>query len=293
MTSNRPREGSLTVGAWLRAAGDAYRDRASLAGEERGLAPQALLALVLGKPRSWALAHPEAILAGDERQALDDLFERLLAGAPLPYLTGRQEFFGLDFEVNPDVLIPRPETELIVEEALAWIKRSPRCAWAADVGTGSGCIAITLATLAPSVRWLAVDRSCKALQVAWRNAARHTAAGQVSFIQGDLLSACAGPFDLVCANLPYIPRQVLSALPVAAFEPIQALDGGEDGLSLVERLLSSARQWMAPGGLLLLEMQADQGDAILNLAQSYLRGAQVSILPDMAGLPRVVKIIRA
>jgi release factor glutamine methyltransferase len=258
--------------------------------QDAGLETQVLLAHVLAKPRAWVLAHPEEILTPQQQQELTILLAGLAGGTPLPYLTGHQEFFGLDFVVSPAVLIPRPETELLVERGLDWLRRHPTCRCAADVGTGSGCIAVSLAHQTTDLRILAVDRSWDALQVARQNARRHTAAGQVAFLQSDLLSAAAGPFDLVCANLPYIPDAALSALPVARHEPRLALDGGPDGLRAIRCLLAGAPRWLASGGLLLLEMQYDQGEAIVALANTYLPAADVTIHADLAGLPRVVEI---
>lgn len=259
--------------------------------DEDLLAAQVLLAHVLGKTRSWVLAHPEATLDWVSQSLLDTQFQSLLTGTPLPYLTGTQEFFGLDFEVTPTVLIPRPETELLVERALAWTKTHPDRCWAADVGTGSGCIAVSLATRAPWYHWLAVDRSWEALQVARRNAIRHNVLERVHFINADLLSTSVGPIDLVCANLPYIPHGSLEKLPVAKYEPIVALDGGNDGLHFIRTLLSNAKQWLAPEGIVLLEMQFDQGEEITQTVNTTLPGTQVSILSDLRGLPRVVEIL--
>jgi release factor glutamine methyltransferase len=284
----------VRVSDWLSFARQFMEDlpasRGQRSAQEVSLETQVLLAHALEKPRAWVLAHPESILTPQQQRQLTGLLGGLAQGQPLPYLTGRQEFFGLPFEVSPAVLIPRPETELLVECALDWLERNPGRRCAADVGAGSGCIAVSLAHHIPDLRVLAVDRSWAALQVAHANVLRHAVAGQVSLLQGDLLSAAAGPFDLVCANLPYIPADGLSALPVARHEPRLALDGGPDGLQAIRTLLADASRWMAPGGLLLLEMQFDQGEAIATLARQHLPSARVSILNDLASLPRVVKM---
>jgi release factor glutamine methyltransferase len=283
---------NLAVGEWLRFARlflqNCPPDEECL--NSYTLEVQVLLACVLEKPRAWVLAHPEALLGSQQQDLLDSLVKRLRSGEPLAYLTGCQEFFGINFEVSPDVLIPRPETELLVERALAWLKEQPDRRRAVDVGTGSGCIAVSIAAHAPHLRWLAVDRSWKALQVARRNAFQHGVEDRVAFILGDLLTACAGPFDLVCANLPYIPREVLRQLPVARYEPLLALDGGADGLGLIHRLLGDAHRFLAPDGRILLEMQFDQGEYITHIASQYLPGANATVLPDLAGLPRLVEI---
>ncbi len=260
--------------------------------DEQALGAQVLLAHVVGKPRAWVLAHPQAALEPEQQSRLDALLQQLGAGTPLPYLTGRQEFYGLEFEVTPAVLIPRPETELLVERALFWLKSHP-VEWAADVGTGSGCIAASVARHAPQARWIAVDRSRAALQVAQRNFARLGVSSQVRLIQGNLLSACAAAFGLVCANLPYIPSKTLETLPVARHEPLLALDGGEDGLDPIRELLAAAPRFLASGGALLIEMQFDQGEKIRRVGQDCLPGARIDIFPDLAGRPRLVEIVSA
>jgi release factor glutamine methyltransferase len=275
------------AGAWL---GEARRRLAAGPADEAGLAAQLLLASVLEKPRAWLVAHPEAPLGPQQQARLAELLDRLADGVPLPYLLGHWEFYGLDFSVSPAVLIPRPETELLVERAAAWLRDHPARRRAADVGTGAGIIAISLARQFADLRVLAVDRSWEALQIARQNAGCHGVGGHLRLVQGDLLAAAAGPFDLVCANLPYIPSSTLAKLPVARHEPRLALDGGTDGLAVIRGLLAGAHRWLAPGGLALLEMQLDQGEAIRRLARQALPGAGVTVHPDLAGLPRLVEI---
>jgi release factor glutamine methyltransferase len=291
MTTNPPpgRE-QVRAGDWLRSA------RARLAAQaqeqdqnESGLAAQVLLARVLNQTRSWVIAHPEAVLEPEQQSRLEQLLREFLDGVPLPYLLGQWEFFGLEFEVTPAVLIPRPETELLVERALEWLRSHPARRRAADVGTGSGIIAACLVKHTPDITMLAADRSWQALQVARRNI-RKVGGGQVLFVLGNLLTGVSGPFDLVCANLPYIPGASLAELAVARHEPLSALDGGEDGLKLIRTLIEDAPRWLAPGGLLLLEIQYNQGEAVRSLAQASLSGACVRVLHDLAGLPRVVEI---
>lgn len=255
-----------------------------------GLESQVLLASVLERPRSWVLAHPEALISNGQLMRANHMLERLADGEPLPYLIGHWEFFGLDFLVNPSVLIPRPETELLVEHALQWLMLHPGRLRAADVGTGSGCVAVSLAKHAPALNLIAVDRSPAALDTARKNAERNGVSQQITFVQGNLLDCCSHPLDLVCANLPYIPRETLSALRVARYEPREALDGGPDGLDTIRALIADVRRWLAPGGLLLLEMQYDQGDRIAGYANEVLPGATVTIVDDLAGLPRLVRI---
>lgn len=278
----------INAGEWLAQAKKALKGR--LPDPEWSLSPQVLLANVLNKNRSWILSHPEAEITPTQSEGLANLLVRLADGEPLPYLIGHWGFYGRDFEVNPDVLIPRPETEMLVEHGLGWLSNHPQAGLAADVGTGTGCIAVSLAAGAPQVRCLAVDQSWKALQVARRNGVKHSVAAQIGLLQGDLLTACAGPFDLVCANLPYIPTHGVRALPVAKYEPVAALAGGDDGLAFIRKLLMDAWRWLAPDGLILLEMQFDQGEAITNLAHAYLPGANTAIFADLAGLPRLIQI---
>jgi release factor glutamine methyltransferase len=258
------------------------------------------------------LAHPEGILSAEQLSELEVSARRLEAGEPLPYLLGHWEFFGLDFIVTPAVLIPRPETELMVEQALSWLHAhfgtgDASACRAVDVGCGSGCVAIALVANFISLQVTAVDLSPQALEVAHRNVERHGLAGRVTLVQADLLPPQPPTFDLICANLPYIPSAKLDDLPVARWEPRAALDGGPDGLALIRRLLQQAagrlvERSLAPafgagGGLLLLEIESSQGAAAALLArQAFSRWeeqgwkVQVAVLPDLAGLDRLVRV---
>jgi release factor glutamine methyltransferase len=251
---------------------------------------QSLLGYVLGQPRAFLLAHPETCLSAAQQDQAGRLLERRAAGEPLPYLLGEWEFYGLAFHVSPAVLIPRPETELLVEAALEWLRQAQGRRQVADVGTGSGCIAVSLAVHVPDARVLAVDASLAALRIANKNITRHELEPRVRLARMDLLSAARGPFDLVCANLPYIPSATVDVLPVARYEPRLALDGGADGLQVVRRLLLDARRVTAPDGLLLLEVEASHGESAPRLARELLPGVAVDMLPDLAGLPRLLRI---
>jgi len=284
------------------------------ASETPALDAQVLLAYILEKPHAWLLAYPEAELSPKQEKQLLQTVQRLQNGEPLPYILGHWEFFGLDFIVTPAVLIPRPETELLIEQALEWLRSRPSAHIAADIGTGSGCIAVSLAVHASNLHFLATDLSLAALEIARLNARRHKVADQIDFLQADLLkplnverltdtnnplTETSNPladriypptFNLITANLPYIPTSTLLDLAVYGREPSQALDGGPDGLGLIRRLLADAPRVLAPGGLLLLEIENRQGPIAKLLAQNAFPYANVSVIPDLAGHDRLVRI---
>lgn len=266
------------------------RQRLAPVSDTPTLDAQVLLAFILGKPRAWVLAHPEAVLTNEQRQNLQKASTRLEQGEPLPYILGHWEFFGLDFILTPATLIPRPETELLVEQALLWLEAHPKQRMAADVGAGSGCIAVALAAHVPDLHIIATDLSHQALQATNLNAHRHNVAGRVWLAQADLLPGLACPLDLVCANLPYIPTSTLQSLPIYGREPNLALDGGPDGLAVIGRLLDVAPYFMASTGLLLLEIEASQGEAAQQLALKAFQCAQVQVVQDLAGNDRMLRI---
>jgi release factor glutamine methyltransferase len=210
---------------------------------------------------------------------------------------GHWEFFGLRFDVTPDVLIPRPETELLVEKAVAWLQRASHRRTIADVGTGSGVIAVSMAVNLPDARVLATDISLPALKVARGNALKFHVADRVDFLQCDLLPPHIDPlstelhFDLICANLPYIPTGTLQNLPVFGREPTLALDGGPDGLDPIRRLLEIGPEWLAPNGMMLLEVEATRGIQALNLACDLFSEATIHLHQDLAGQHRLLQII--
>jgi release factor glutamine methyltransferase len=225
-----------------------------------------------------------------QQAALAVTLTQLKAGQPLPYVLGHWEFYGLDFELTSATLIPRPETELLVEQALAWLRVHPGCRRGLDVGTGSGCIAVTLAVQVTDIQMTACDLSLKALQVAQDNARRHNVVGRLHLVQSDLATALRGPFDLICTNLPYIPTAILETLSVARSEPWLALDGGLDGLDVVRRLLATAPRLLATGGLLLMEIEASQGALAGELVRLVFPGAEVRVRRDLAGRERVIEV---
>jgi len=253
-----------------------------------------LLVHVLGVDRAALIAHPERPLTPEQSATYRDLIERRASGVPLPYLTGRRAFYDLDLIVTPEVLIPRPETEHLVEAALAWA-RGRRGLRVVDVGTGSGAIAVVLAKHLPEAHIWALDISTAALDVARQNAARYGMLERIEFVPGDLLAPLlykGQQADLIAANLPYIASDELDTLAVARHEPRLALDGGPDGLDLIRRLLGQAPRVLAAGGLLLLEIGAGQGERVRALAEMAFPRAQVQIMPDYAGHDRVVSVER-
>lgn len=247
-----------------------------------------LLQHVFKQPKSWVLSHGEVDLSSEEQHLLASSLAQYLQGVPLPYILGGWEFYGRTFQLTPDVLIPRPETEMLVKFALQHAQATPRPR-IIDVGTGSGCIAITLAAELPSSTLLGVDLSLAALQVARLNASR-LGQRQVRFLQTDLLTPLSTRFDLICANLPYIPSQTLATLPVSRWEPRLALDGGQSGLDVIQRLLHQARSRLAPNGVILLETEASLGAETLHIAQEAFPQAHHRLVPDLAGHDRIVEI---
>ncbi len=250
----------LAIGDWLNEA----TEQLSVAGvDEPRLDAELLLCHRLGLTRATLLAHPDRLLSPMETRALAALLARRAGREPLPYILGTREFFGLRLAVDSRVLIPRPETELLVERALWLASRisSSGPLRIADVGTGSGCIAVALAVHLPHALIYATDVSADAM---------HGVASRIRFLWGDLLSPVPQSVHLIVANLPYIAAQEWEMLPpeVGRFEPRCALDGGPDGLDLVRRLLMQAPAYLLPGGALLLEIGARQGEAVMNLARA-------------------------
>lgn len=252
---------------------------------------------VLGWNRAQLLAHRLDAAPPAFAETFDPLVERRARDlVPVAYLTGTREFYGLDFVVTPDVLIPRPETELLVDAALGCLDAPPRqAARIVDVGTGSGCIAVAIAVSRPETRIVAIDRSRAALAIARRNAAHHDVSGRVHFAAADLLSAVAsgGLVDTVVSNPPYVPDASLDVAPdVRRHEPSQALFAGRDGLDVIRRLIAGAGRVLRPGGYLLMEIGIGQADAV---AEHALDADTWTVEPfrlDLQGIPRVAVLQR-
>jgi release factor glutamine methyltransferase len=232
---------------------------------------QAVLAQALGKPREWLLAHPESAVPPDARTRLNTSLRRLASGELLPYVMGWAEFYGRRFLVTPEVLIPRPETELLVEAALKLLAHFPTCCTIVDLGTGSGCLGVTLALERPNAHLIATDRSRAALCVARRNAGALGAADRVSFVAADLAAGLRLEGRLVVANLPYVATRDVALL---RGEPRLALDGGRDGTDVILRLLAQLCAGRSRPMGVLLEIGADQGTMITERARHLCRPAR-------------------
>jgi release factor glutamine methyltransferase len=256
---------------------------------------EVLLTHVLGWNRARLYAWPEYTLTAAQREEFSAAVERRQRHEPVPYIVGHREFYGLDFLVDRRVLIPRPETELLVEKALDAAMRQEMGQGRpllADIGTGSGIVAVSLAVNLPGAAVYAIDASSDALTVAATNAASHGVAGRVHLLQGNLLQPLPESVHIMAANLPYIPSARLPTLTpdVVQYEPLAALDGGPDGLQLIRHLLAQAGERLLPGGAIVLEIGAEQGQEVVALGQRHYPQAQVELYADHAGLDRVVCI---
>ncbi len=268
------------------------RTRIAPVSTSASLDAQLLMAFVLGVDRAHVIAHPERELTPDQVQHFAALAARRASGEPMAYIFARRAFYDLDLAVSPDVLIPRPETELLVELAIESEQAHRADCVAADIGTGSGAIAVTFATHVPAAAVYAVDLSAAALEVAHRNATLNHV--QIQLLHGDLLSPLIEnrvTVDLLLANLPYIASGVVPGLEVSRFEPALALDGGPDGLVLIRRLMAAAPLVLRAGALVLLEIGADQGASASDIVRAALPSAQVDVIQDLAGLDRIVRAV--
>lgn len=249
-----------------------------------------LLSHISGLNKSQLLANPDPNLDQQALDHLDQALVRIKAGTPLPYVIGEWEFFQYSFKITEDVLIPRPETEGLVELALNWLAEHPQQRTSLEIGTGCGCVAITLAKEIPDLSIIATDISPAALDVARENAHRHHVDGQITFQERDLLAGMEGQVDLIVANLPYIPSAKLRSLAVYTQEPVLALDGGSDGLHYIKKVLKNAREHIHPDGAIFLELDEDCGASALALAKEVWPGMTLKLNKDLAGQDRYLSI---
>jgi release factor glutamine methyltransferase len=254
--------------------------------EDAPLEGELLLRHVLGISRTQLYLDLDLELNPSHEEAFRQLIERRLSGEPAAYIIGRSEFYGLDFYVDPRVLIPRPESELLVERTVALAQNHP-LSTIAEVGTGSGAIAISLALELPRAKIYATDISAPALEVARVNCQRHGVIDRVCLLHGDMLDSLPEPVDLIIANLPYVRKSELSGVK---FEPRLALDGGSDGMEKIRQLCRQAGGKLRPGGCLLLEIGEGQGVAVTTLLNRLFPRAKIEVIPDLSGIERVVSL---
>jgi release factor glutamine methyltransferase len=296
-----------TIDELLREGVDRLRDSGS---ESPRLDAELLLARAITADRTAVLAHPTAMVGDGQRERYEADLVRRAAGEPVAYIRGFKEFFGLAFSIDERALIPRPETELLVElgerEVMDRLIAAPRPAGTqplrvADIGTGCGTVAVALlAGLRKrkshhEVEVIATDISPDALHLAMENAVGHGVADRVRFVEADLLPPVVSfPFEVVLANLPYVASEAVDGLPIAAsFEPRIALDGGPDGLDLVRRLLTRLPEALADGGVALLEIGSDQAETAVAAVAEVLPGWSTTVHDDLAGQPRVLRLGRS
>lgn len=263
--------------------------------ESPRLDAEILLAHARGCPRIQLYTNYDEPLTDAQRTVMRDLVQRRAAAEPVAYLVGHREFFGLDFQVTKDVLIPRPDTETLIVEVIETLKpqTAPRVL---DVGTGSGCIAISLAVNCPNAEVTAIDQSESALAIARQNAETHAVSSRIRFLHGDLFAPLAADvqFDLIASNPPYIASAEIETLSadVRLHEPRSALDGGPDGLDVIRRLIAGAPQHLGPLGKLLVEISGEQAEAVTQLLAANGSYDEIAVLKDLAKQPRVVRAAR-
>ncbi len=253
---------------------------------------EVLLMFVLGVNRAYLYAHPERVLTSEEDDRYEEVLAQRATGRPSQYITGHQEFWGLDFVVSPAVLIPRPETEHLVETVLE-LAQQHTFRRVADIGTGSGCIAVALAKEFPQAEFTAVDLSRDALEIARANAARHQMERRISFLESDLLEKLPkNHFDLVVSNPPYVGENERDKVQkqVRDFEPKMAVFSGSEGLDIYKRLIPQAHAALVPGGWVVMEM----GFSVEERVRALLAGWEdVRVTHDLQGIPRVIAARRA
>lgn len=257
--------------------------------EDPALEAELLLRHILGKSRAKLLSEPDHKLSTYELETFLKLVNRRLSGEPAAYITGHREFYGHEFYVDPAVLIPRPESELLVEKALQ-IAGSRPISTIADIGTGCGAIAVSLALVLPGVEIYATDISTAALNIAQSNCQRYGLTGRIYLLEGNLLDPLPHPVDLIIANLPYVTDAELTRVNTFGFEPSLALEGGPDGLEKIRRLCRQAGEKLSRPGYLLMEIGQGQRKAVCSLLQNLFPLAEIEVLPDLSSIDRVVSL---
>ena len=257
--------------------------------EDAALESEVLLSHVLKINRAQLLSEPEVELLKRHEETFKTFIKRRIKGEPHAYITAHREFYGLDFEIDKRVLIPRPETELLVEQAIEKAKNYPNPV-IVDICTGSGASAVILAKNLPHAQIYAVDISKAALKVTERNCRKHQVEERVTLVRGDLLESSPEQVDIIVANLPYVLTGEVSKVNTAGFEPDLALDGGADGLDAIRRLCRQAKDILQPGGCLLLEIGQGQDQAVCDLLYTVYPSAQVKCFPDFSGIMRIVSL---
>jgi release factor glutamine methyltransferase len=256
--------------------------------EEAHLECQLLLRRASGISQVQLYLELDRELGSEEEAGFWHLVERRLSGEPIAYIRGHREFYGLDFSVEPGVLIPRPESELLVEQAIRLAQNGTVSA-VAEIGTGCGAVAISLALHLPRAKIYATDVSTSALKIARFNCEKHRVADRVCLLQGDMLHPLPEPVDIIIANLPYVREAELPQVSSAGFEPLLALNGGVDGLDKIRQLCGQAGDRLCPQGSLLLEMGQGQAEAVVTLLSRLFPSAEIEVIPDLSGIERVVR----
>ncbi len=257
--------------------------------EDASLEAEVLLRFITGHDRAGFFRDIELHLDNTHYDAYLSAVEKRISGLPLAYITGKKEFYGKDFIVNTDVLIPRPETELLVDIAIETCHDNQYLS-IADIGTGSGIISVSLAIELQDVDIFATDVSFAALEVARRNALLHNVDSKISFLHGFLLEPLLGRVDLICANLPYVSTSELASSPMLKYEPSLALNGGSEGLDFLMNICSMVREYLNPRGSLLLEIGQGQGPYVVSRLQQLYPVSSVTVHHDLAGIERIVSL---
>ncbi len=260
--------------------------------EDSRLEAQLLLCYALGVDRTRLLAALDEAASEEQSNRFEMALKRRLRREPTSYIIGHREFYDIELEVTPVAPVPRPETELVVEETLRFAKNFANSLTVVDVGTGSGAIALAVAKHLPRARVLATDIATDVLTLAKRNAERLGLADRIEYVQTDLIAGLEGPFDIVVANLPYVKSGDWEGLApeIRLYEPLRAFDGGDDGLQLIQRLLAQTAGVLSPGCLMILEISWDQARALRSLVEELLPQSHLSVKQDLAGLDRIAII---